>query len=225
MTNGGPAYPLATPGARVKVNANRGHHASSPRCSPATRPGRNCNDDPQRCNRHGTTFSFAGGALWMGEVQYAVNQGKKAIGLAGRLQARRLVRDRGFCRPALRHRCRSAPSVSLGRSGRRRSAQSSRQLGHLWRRRSDGLARPASAALNLFVRGGVSPSDRNLLSYYVDGGAGFNGLLPGRADDVLTFGVAYAKISARRRRRSTSDTLGDQRSALSDPRLRDRVRS
>jgi porin len=34
------------------------------------------------------------------------------------------------------------------------------------------------------------------LSYYVDGGAGFKGLIPGRADDVLTFGFAYAKISA-----------------------------
>ena len=50
-------------------------------------------------------------------------------------------------------------------------------------------------SLNLFMRGGLSPSDRNLISYYVDGGAGFKGLLPGRADDVLTFGVAYAKIS------------------------------
>jgi porin len=50
-------------------------------------------------------------------------------------------------------------------------------------------------SLNLFVRGGASPSDRNLISYYVDGGAGFKGLLPGRADDVLTFGIAYAGIS------------------------------
>jgi porin len=50
-------------------------------------------------------------------------------------------------------------------------------------------------SLNLFLRGGVSPSDRNLISYYVDGGAGFKGPLPGRADDVLTVGIAYAKIS------------------------------
>ena len=50
-------------------------------------------------------------------------------------------------------------------------------------------------SVNLFVRGSVSPSDRNLISYYVDGGAGFKGLLPARPDDVMTFGVAYAKIS------------------------------
>ena len=45
------------------------------------------------------------------------------------------------------------------------------------------------------MRSGVSPSERNLLSYYVDTGAGFKGLIPGRADDVLTFGAAYARIS------------------------------
>lgn len=55
--------------------------------------------------------------------------------------------------------------------------------------------RGAQSSLNLFVRGGVSPSDRNLVSYYVDGGAGLKGLLPGRPEDTLTFGMAYAKIS------------------------------
>jgi porin len=62
-------------------------------------------------------------------------------------------------------------------------------------------------SLNLFACGGLAPSDRNLISYYADGGAGFKGLLPGRADDVLTFGVAYAKIS-RDAAALDRDTLG-----------------
>jgi porin len=33
------------------------------------------------------------------------------------------------------------------------------------------------------------------VSFYIDGGAGVKGLIPGRADDTLTFGVAYEKIS------------------------------
>ena len=49
-------------------------------------------------------------------------------------------------------------------------------------------------SLSLFVRGSLSPSDRNLIAYYVDGGAGIKGLFEARPDDVLTFGVAYAKI-------------------------------
>ena len=60
--------------------------------------------------------------------------------------------------------------------------------------------RGAASSVNLFLRGGVSPSDRNLVSYYADGGIGLNGPLPGRANDTLTFGVAYSKISPASRR-------------------------
>jgi porin len=52
-----------------------------------------------------------------------------------------------------------------------------------------------ASSVNVFVRGGLVPSDRNLVSGYVDGGIGIKGALPGRADDTLTFGVAYSNIS------------------------------
>jgi porin len=55
--------------------------------------------------------------------------------------------------------------------------------------------RSEKQSLNLFMRGGFAPSDRNLISYSIDAGAGLKGPLPGRADDTLTFGVSYAKIS------------------------------
>ncbi len=55
--------------------------------------------------------------------------------------------------------------------------------------------RADKTSLNLFLRGGFAPSDRNLISFYADGGFGIKGPLAGRADDVLTFGVSYAKIS------------------------------
>jgi porin len=55
--------------------------------------------------------------------------------------------------------------------------------------------RAGERSVSVFTRGGVSPSDRNLLSWYIDGGIGFKGLLPGRADDTLTFGVARSNIS------------------------------
>ncbi len=49
--------------------------------------------------------------------------------------------------------------------------------------------------MSVFARGGAVPSDRNFLSWYVDGGIGVKGLFQGRADDTLTFGVAYSKVS------------------------------
>ncbi len=39
------------------------------------------------------------------------------------------------------------------------------------------------------------PADRNLLSWYMDGGFGITAPFRERPDDVLTFGVAYSNIS------------------------------
>ena len=192
MTSGGPAYPLATPGIRVQVKPTEELSVLAAVFSgdPA---GRNCVDDPQECNKHGTTFSFSGGALWMGEVQYAINEDKHSAGLPGVYKlggwyATTDFADRHFGRDAVGKTVSLADPAVAG------------PLNHRGDWGIYGVAdqmvwRSDKQSLNLFMRGGVAPSDRNLVSYYVDGGAGFKGLLPGRVDDVLTFGVAYAKIS------------------------------
>ena len=82
MLNGGPAFPLATPGVRVAVKPTE-QIAWQTAVFSGNPAGANCNDVPQACNRYGTTFSFSGGALWMSELQYAVNQDKNAEGLPG----------------------------------------------------------------------------------------------------------------------------------------------
>jgi porin len=176
MTSGGPAYPLAAPGARLAIKPTDDITLIGAILSgdPA---GPNCNDLPQVCNRYGLTFSFSGGALLMGEVQYAVNAGKQAKGLPGIYKAgywheTASFPDQQF--PALRH------DGNWGVYG------IADQM--VWR--------GAASSLNLFVRAGMSPSDRNLISWYVDGGFGIKGLIAARPDDVLTFGAAYQKISA-----------------------------
>jgi len=55
--------------------------------------------------------------------------------------------------------------------------------------------RGGASSVNVFLRGGLVPSDRNLVSAYIDGGVGINGPFAGRPDDKLTFGIAYAQIS------------------------------
>jgi porin len=57
-------------------------------------------------------------------------------------------------------------------------------------------AQKGPQSLNAFLRAGSSPSDRNLVASYIDGGLGLKAPLPGRDDDVLTFGIAYSKISS-----------------------------
>jgi porin len=192
MTNGGPAYPLATPGVRLAVKPTDQLTVQAAVFSgdPA---GANCNDDAQACNRHGTTFSFSGGALWMGEMQYAVNQDKKSPGLPGVYKLGGWYATTDF---ADQH-------YGLDIAGNTVSLADPTVAGPLNHHGDWGLYavadqmvwRSDQQSLNLFLRGGVSPSDRNLISSYVDAGAGFKGLLPGRPDDVLTVGFAYAKIS------------------------------
>jgi porin len=192
MVSGGPAYPLATPGALVKVKASDEVTVQAAVFS-GNPAGANCHDDPQECNKHGTTFSFAGGSLWMGEVQYAVNQGKNAAGLPGVYKlggwyATANFADQHFGIDA------SGATVSLGVDPAADPVQHRGDWG-IYGVADQMVWRAGERSLNLFLRGGLAPADRNLVSYYVDGGAGFTGLLPGRANDVLTFGVAYAKIS------------------------------
>jgi carbohydrate-selective porin OprB len=58
LPSGGPAYPLATPGARLQVNPTpdvsilAGAFSGDP-------AGQGCTDDPQVCNNHGTTSASA----------------------------------------------------------------------------------------------------------------------------------------------------------------------
>jgi porin len=70
MTHGGPAYPLAAPGIRLRLEPTDGAAllAAAFAGNPA---GGGCADGGQICNRYGTTFSTSGGTLWMGELQLA----------------------------------------------------------------------------------------------------------------------------------------------------------
>lgn len=199
MLHGGPAYPLAAPGVRLKVtpNENLSVLAAVFTGDPA---GANCGKvdgddlDPQVCNRNGTdAFALDGGSLWLGEVQYSVNQGEHAVGLPGVYKlgawyATAEFADQHFGLDASGHVVSLADETAVDALNRRGNWG-------VYGVADQTIWRGAHSSLNLFVRGGVSPSDRNLVSYYVDGGAGLKGPLPGRPDDVLTFGVAYSKIS------------------------------
>jgi porin len=192
MLSGGPAFPLATPGARLAVKATDSVTMLGAVFSgdPA---GSNCTDRPQKCNRYGTTFSFSGGALAIGEIQYAINQGKDAVGLPGVYKVGAWYANGDY----------QDVHYGLGAGGVVVSLGLDSTATPLTRRGDHGFYavadqtvwRGGDRSLALFVRGGITPQDRNPVSGYIDGGAGFKGFVPGRPDDVLTLGVAYAKLS------------------------------
>ncbi|MBS0536283.1 MAG: carbohydrate porin [Proteobacteria bacterium] len=193
MLNGGPAYPVAVPGARLKVNAtdNVTVLAAVFAGNPAGKS--NCTVTVQECNENGLNFGLTGGALYMSEVQYAVNQGKGAAGLPAVYKLGGWYATTDF----------ADQRFGVNAAGTPVPLSDPTMTGPLNHRGNWGIygvadqtvLRRGDTALSLFVRGGLSPSNRNLLSYYVDGGAGIKGLFAGRPDDTLTFGVAYAKIS------------------------------
>jgi porin len=191
LPSGGPAYPLATPGVRLQINLTDSLSVLGAVFSgdPA---GKNCRENPQHCNKSGTTFSFQGGAFWIGEAQYQVNQEKDAKELAaayklgvwyhtGNFNDRRFgIDDFG-----------NVVSLATGPANYLVHSDNWGVYGVV----DQMLWRGAQTSVSFFARGGIAPSDRNLLSRYVDGGLGIKGPLSGRPDDILTAGVAHSKIS------------------------------
>ena len=159
QTNGGPVYPLATPGIRLRLEPKDdialllAGFAGDP-------AGSGCHDDAQRCNRYGTTFSTSGGTLWMSELQLAGG----AYKLGGWYQNGTFAQRRGN--------------------------------GALYAIADRTLWRAGARELNVFLRLGGAPSDRNEVKSYLDAGLSYKGLFAGRAQDTLALGVAHAELSS-----------------------------
>jgi porin len=205
LTNGGPAYPLANPGVRVQVNPApsisvlAGAFSGNP-------AGSDCSGDAQACNRHGTIFSLSGGTLWITEIQYGINQGEQAAGKPEIYKVGVWYQNGSFADQRYGFDG-SGTLVSLASGASVASENHSGNRGiYVVADRMFWRAADKSQSLSGFVRAGAAPSDRNQVSFYADGGLGYTGLIPGRAQDTFTFGVAYARISG-----DASDLDRDQR--------------
>ena len=181
VRGGGPAYPLPQPGVRLQVKPvadltlraaafsdNPGGKELPQRRSAGMRPAR-------------VKFPFSGGTFWIGEAAYDINSGKKARvgGLPG-------IYKLGFW-----HETGSFPgqldpaatSAAIGASTR-------------WSIRRCGSRPGTTSRVELFMRVGGAPSDRNLISFYADAGIGFRAPFLRPPDDVVTLGGAFGHISA-----------------------------
>jgi porin len=178
MTEGAPVYPLPTPGIRLQLKPSSDLTMLAAAFS-AKPGGQGCLGNPQICNPSGTAFSFSGGTLLMSELQYALAGGHSPTGLPG------TYRLGGWRETG------SFPDQLTGRRDKKGDwglyAVADQTL---WQ---GGRAKAES--LSAFLRVGAAPPDRNLVSWYVDGGLGWKGAVPGRSDDVLTLGAAYGGIS------------------------------
>lgn len=192
LPSGGPTYPLAAPGVRVKVSpTDQLTFLAAIFDGDPAGPGAG---DPQLRDPTGTNFRVNDPALVMAEADYAFNHGADAASLPGTVKLGGWYHFGQFADQRL-----SANGLSLADP---RSLGAARQDSGdygiygiidqmLWR-----VPGTPDQGLGAFARVSTSPADRNLISAYFDGGLTYRGLFPGRENDRLGVGFAYADISS-----------------------------
>jgi len=207
LPSGGPAYPFATPAVRAKFtpNENFSFLIGLFNGDPAGPAGPFDDPEPQRRNRTGTNFRISDPALLMTEASYAYNSGKDSTGLPGTIKL-------GYWHHFGRFNNQRLDNIGFSLADPQSSGLARRLRGN------DGLYAVFDQTIyrvpgtddqgaSIFARLASSPSDRNLISFYADGGLAYKGLLPGRPDDTFGVNVAYAKISGRARQRDRDARL------------------
>jgi porin len=200
---GGPAYPLSSLGVRLRARPNEnltllaGVFDDNP-------PGGPFNDDSQLrgAERTGTLFNLNTGALFIAELQYAINQPSngqlvtedtKPSGLPG-------VYKLGFWYDTA-----SFPSQQFDNTGLSLANPNSTGIpGEHWHNFSiygvfDQMVwRPdpyESRAVGVFARIMGAPGDRNLINFSVNAGVTLKAPLPSREDDTFGVGFGFTTVS------------------------------
>ncbi len=191
LPSGGPSYPLATPGVRVRwtprddlallVGVFNGDPAG---------PGRG---QPQFRDPSGTAFCLGDGVFAIAEAQYGINGGDNPTGLPGTYKLGAYYDSQPF--PDQR---RNGNGVSLAGLGADATGQRRRNTYGLYGVADQLLLREPGTkdqGLGGFVRLMGAPGDRSLVNFYADAGLTYKGLIPGRNSDTAGVAVGVARIS------------------------------
>ena len=195
----GPAYPLSSPGVRLRVNATDsvtfllGAFGDNP-------PGGPFDNDSQLRggSRWGNNFNLRTGALVIGEAQYNLNQkvpgadkapeGLPTSAKIGFYADSGTFYDQQYAsNGALLAATTAGPAKISGNSA-------------FYAMIDQGVWKPApdsARVLSVFVRALTAPSNQNLVDFSVNGGLTLTAPLAGRDDDTAGLGFGYAHISSR----------------------------
>ena len=191
LPSGGPAYPLATPGLRLRarptdeVTALIGLFNGSPA---GLRPG-----DPQVNDPSGTNFDVSSGALAIGEVQFAVNKGKDSSGLPATYKLGAWYNSNRLADPAFANAPVPAPAAA--------TPTSKRGDWSVYGTLDQLVLRPdkdKDGGLAVTGRAMAAPGDRNLVDLFVQAGLTYKGAF-GRDNDTMGLAAEWARIGERAR--------------------------
>jgi porin len=188
---GGPAYPLPDPGIRVRIKPtdDLAFQAAVFSGDPSGGDGSNQSQPLPT----GTVFSFRGGTFVIAEASYLPNQGKEAKGLPGAYRiggwwhTSPRFGDQRFDNTGQSLASPTSTGIPLNHTGDQGFYGVIDQM--LYR-----VPGTEDQGLSAFFRAGGVPNDRNLISFYADGGLLYKGLVPRRPDDKIGIAAAYARV-------------------------------
>jgi porin len=191
LPSGGPCYPFAVPGVRLRLGA-----PTAPNLSGAVfngNPAPPGPGDPQVRNSGGTNFLIGeGGTLVVAELAYPFDIKPDLSGSLSDVKLGGWYHTADF--PDLR---RDIFGLSLADPASNGIAATHRSNFGLYTILDKMLWQPVDAAeqgLAGFLRIGGGPGDRNLINLEVDAGLTYKGLFPGRDTDLAGIAASYARI-------------------------------
>ena len=201
---GGPAYPLSSLGVRARATG-LGPFTILAGVFNDNPPGGPFDDDSQvrGAEQSGTKFNFNTGALFIAELQFALNQpsngdldyGTRKTGLPGTYKLGAWFDTASF--PDQRS---DASGLSLADPNSSGDPRLRRHNFSIYGVFDQMLWRPGEnspQAVGVFARVMGAPDDRNLVSFSVNTGITMKAPIPGRDDDTVGLGYGFAKVSTR----------------------------
>lgn len=187
---GGPSPPLAVPGVRVKAQLSDSITAyaaifdgdAAPPDSPL---------DPQLANPHGVLFRVNDPAWMIGQLKYKFDLGESK--LPGTITGGAWKHLGEF--NDLRYAVGGFALEDPAGSGEPQQLRGNQGIFGVYEQMIARAASNPDKGAAFFVRTSISPSDRNLISFYLDGGIQFTGFSEARPNDRLGVAMTYAKIS------------------------------
>jgi porin len=196
IPTGGPIYPFASPGIRLKYEPSDSWSLKTAvfTANPAgPQTSGNRNPNPQLREPGGTAFNLNSDLFAITELAYANAPDKGTPGLPATYTLGAWYDSGKF--PDQRFDKQGLSLANPASSGVARTHVNDFSLygmvdQMLWRK-----AGTEDKGVAGFLRAMGAPSDRNQISYYVDGGFNLLGTFPGRDDDIAGIAVAYGAIS------------------------------
>jgi porin len=193
LPGSGPGYPLATPGARLKLTPNE-HLTLLAGLFNGDPAGTGFSGKEQAVDPAGINFRLHDPALLFGEAQFAYNQDKASSGLAGTVKLGAwyhlgTFNDNHFGFDGKSLADPTGVGVPLAYAGDYSVYGVIDQM--IWRLDGDNPKK----GVGVFGRIAASPGDRNLMDFYADAGVNFIGIVPHRPNDTFGFAASYSRLS------------------------------